>query len=58
MKIIGAKWGPKSNKLLVECSCGRRFKHRSVRWNVICPGCKRKADLATLREKYREEHDG
>ena len=56
MRIIDAEWGPKANKLLVECDdCGRRFKHRSVRWNVICPGCKKKVDLHALREKYREE---
>lgn len=57
MRIIDAEWEAKANRLFIECDCGRRFKHRSTRWTVICPGCKKKVDLRELREKYREEHD-
>lgn len=60
MKIVDAEWSAKTvNILLIECTeCGRRFKHRSDRWRVICPKCKARADLAELREKYAEAQDG
>lgn len=58
MKIIDADWATSGNKLIIECPCGRRFKHRSDRWRVVCPACKAVADLAVLRREYVEAQDG
>jgi Zn finger protein HypA/HybF involved in hydrogenase expression len=53
MKIIDVIWTPGVNKLLIKCEkCGRHFKHRSDRWNVICPKCKSRANLDVLRKEY------
>lgn len=58
MKIVDAEWETVGNKLIIECHCGRRFRHRSDRWRAVCPRCKAVRDLAKLREEYVEEVQG
>jgi len=39
MKIIGAVWAPTSNRMAIECDCGRKFWHPANRWIATCPSC-------------------
>lgn len=50
MKIVGARWTPGINMMVIACSCGRQFEHRADRWIVHCPQCKRQEHLGSLRE--------
>ena len=55
MKIVSAYWTAQVNMLRVRCSCGHTFNHRSDRWKVRCPRCKRHANLGNLRDYYLKE---
>lgn len=50
MEIVDAEWTPKVNMLVIECSCGKTFKHRADRWRPKCPECGATGHLTQLRE--------
>jgi hypothetical protein len=52
MRIVDAHWTEAINMLVIACTCGSRFEHRSDRWSVRCPGCRRDAHLGVLRDNY------
>ena len=52
MKIVGARWTPRVNMLVIVCDCGREFEHRADRWRVRCTcGCQ--GHLAELRDNIK-----
>jgi len=55
MKIMGARWTPKVNMLLIHCSCNSTFEVRADRWNVRCPSCGKDEHLSKLRDGYVKE---
>lgn len=52
MKIRDAFWTKTGNMLTIECKCKYTFHHKTNRWKVVCPKCKRKENLAYLRDLY------
>ena len=63
MRIVGALWTPRVNYICIACPCGREteeradilFDVRADRWWITCPRCKRRENMATLRDRYVEE---
>lgn len=55
MIIKSSFWTESINMLIILCSCGHEFNHRSDRWVVKCPSCKNKENLQTIRIKYLEQ---
>lgn len=56
MKIIDMeRLSHRKSIFLIECSCARRFRHRSDKPVVKCPRCKVTIDLADLREVWENE---
>lgn len=51
MVIAGAEWRPSVNYYIIDCSCGRRFKHPSNRWWVQCR-CGKKEHIEELRKLW------
>ena len=58
MELIRAEWRVDVNKLLIDCDCGHRIRHRADRWGVKCKACGNTANLADLREKYKNKNIG
>lgn len=54
MRIVNARWTPTVNVMVILCDCGKEFDHRADRWRVVCPECKRRANLGYLRENCIE----
>lgn len=57
MRIIGALWESSGNQYIIKCWCTKSFTHKSDKWKVRCPYCKRIMDLHFLREQYRTEQE-
>jgi len=56
LKIITARWTPQVNILLIQCECGRKFKHPANRKIVKCE-CGKIENLFDIRgqmSKYQE----
>jgi len=51
MKLQYARWTEQVNLLGVQCDCGRLFEARIDRWMVVCPYCKRREKVETIREQ-------
>ena len=52
MRLTGAIWSSKVNRLTIACSCGAIFEHMADRWKVVCSCCCACANLKDLREQY------
>ena len=55
MRVIDADWSPKGNILVMDCNCGKRFRHPSWRKWATCPDCGEKGDLIYLKSKDAED---
>jgi hypothetical protein len=53
MKIIGAVWTTEINIYNIQCDCGYKFKHRSDRWMIRCPFCKKVNNVEDLRNAIK-----
>jgi hypothetical protein len=58
MKIIDAKWSSKVNYLVIICSCGLEFLHRTDRFKVFCRNCDNEENIQILRSEYLNERGG
>lgn len=53
MKIVDTIWTPYVNKLIIACTCGAQFDHRTDRWLVRCP-CGKVEKIEILRNEWQK----